>query len=99
MSYTLISPQYLNQRRAHNNQYSLRKEDTVPGSGLHVVIDFIICLITLTRKINLEIFRSAQKSKTIHFCDNFQKFLCMLFITIYARILSLGFVAVLQLLS
>ena len=24
------------------------------------------------KKINLEIFSSAQKSKTIHFCDNFQ---------------------------
>ena len=67
MSYTLISPQYLDQRREHNNQYSLRKEDTVPGSGLHVVIDFIICLITLTRKINLEIFSSAQNLRPFIF--------------------------------
>lgn len=66
------------------------------------MIDFILifCLITLSKKINLEIFSSAQKSKSkkIHFCDNFQISLCAVII-IYARIVSLVFVAILQLLS
>ena len=77
------------------------------------MIDFILtfCLITLSKKINLEIFSSAQKSKTIHFCDNFQISLhavitCTviylynyIYIKLYARILSLVVMAVLQLLS
>lgn len=64
------------------------------------MLDFILifCLITLSKKINLEIFSSAQKFKTINFCDNFQISLYAV-ITIYARILSLVFVAILQLLS
>lgn len=88
--YTLIPIQYLAQRRAHNNHYSLRKGDTVLAAGLHVVIVFTICLITLSRNSNLESFSSAQKSKTTHFGGNFQKFLCILFITVSAKILSLG---------
>ena len=77
VSCTLISVQYLEE--GHSNHYSLRKGDTVPGGRAACMIDFILtfCLITLSKKINLEIFSSAQKSKTIHFVIIF-KFLCML---------------------
>lgn len=96
MSYTLVPPQYLAQRRAHTNHY-LRKGDRVPGAVLHVVIGFTICLIILSRNINVEIFSLTQKSKITHSGGNFQKFLCIVFIIMCAKIL--GFVAVLQFLS
>lgn len=75
------------QRRAHTNHYSLRKGDRGPGAVLHVVIGFTICLIILSRNINVEIFSLTQKSKVTHSGGNFQKFLCIVFIIMCAEIL------------
>lgn len=67
---SLIPPQYV----AHNNQCSLRKGDRVSRARQPVLIEFMIYLITLSRKTDLEISSSAQKPKTTHFCVIYKKF-------------------------